>query len=113
MNKLELMQLTEFENADSAIPEPWLEEMEKTGFDRHDLLVSIAWSYRKSSWGAPVILPLELLRKMEVTYVTVNMGNCHANMSISDLVMKLIKYERNYEVRLETNQKRKEHDRSS
>ena len=100
MNKLELMQLTEFENADSAMPEPWLEEMEKAGFDRHDILISIAWSYKKERWGAPVILPLEFLRKMEDTYITVNMGNCHTEMSISDLVMKLMKY--NYEVRIDS-----------
>jgi len=113
MNKLELMQLTEFENADSAIPEPWLEEMERSGFNRHDLLISIAWSYRESNWGAPVILPLELLRKMENTYITVSMGNCHTEMSISELMVKLMKYKGRYEVWLETDQKRREHDRSS
>jgi len=74
MNKLELMQLTEFENADSAMPELWLEEMGKAGFDRNDLLSSIAWSYKKSIWGEPVILPLEFLRMMESTRVTVKIA---------------------------------------
>ena len=92
MNKGDLMKLVEQEHADSAMPEPWLEEMERSGFNRHDLLISIAWSYRESNWGAPVILPLELLRKMEDTYVTVNIGNCHTEMSISELVMKLVNY---------------------
>jgi len=60
-----------------------------------------------------VILPLEFLRKMEDTYITVNMGNCHTEMSISDLVMKLMKYDGRYEVWLETDQKRRENDRPS
>jgi len=99
MNKLELMQLTEFENADSAMPEPWLEEMGKAGFDRSDLLFSIAWSYKKSSWGAPVILPLEFLRKMEDVRVTVKIGNNHADVPLFKLVTMLMKHD--YEVRLE------------
>lgn len=68
VSKGTLMKLTKnCEGVDSALPEPWLEQVTRLGFDRHEILYSYGYSYKDNSWGRPISLPVAFLELLENT----------------------------------------------
>jgi hypothetical protein len=71
-SKEDLIKLTEnTTGVDAAIPEHWLQEVEKLGFDRHDIIYSYGYSYKGNSFGKPLNLPLEFIKLLEQTEITI------------------------------------------
>jgi hypothetical protein len=72
LSKGDLMNLTNNDcGVDSALPEYWLQEVEKLGFNRDEILYSYGYSYKNSSFGKPLNLPLEFIKTLEDTKIEV------------------------------------------
>lgn len=94
ISKGDLMKLTGNDtNVDSALPEAWLQNVEKMGFDRHDILYSYGYSYRKSLFGKPLNLSVEFIKLLDKTPI-------ETHYSLLDFIVSYLKNPEYWEIHM-------------
>jgi hypothetical protein len=105
-SKEDLMKLTKnTTGVDSAIPESWLQQAEKLGFDRQDIIYSYGYSYKGNSFGKPLNLPLEFIKILGKTEIEVknNKGeliSIGTNYTLADFIQSFLTNTDKWEIRL-------------
>ena len=106
LSKGDLMELTNnTTGVDSALPEPLVDQLQKMGLDRHDILYSYAMSYKDNSFGKLVNLSIALLELLDKTPINIidskgeaiDIGN---NYTMMDFIKSLIQNPDYWEIKV-------------
>ena len=101
LSKGDMMEMTgNDEHVDSAIPEYLVEQLKTAKFNIDDVLYAIAYSYKDSSLGRPILLPVAFIKLLENTNITIELACGVMNVTLMDFIKSLLRNDERWEIRL-------------